>query len=196
MKLLVFMQFPLMFFLILIAKPLFELLFTSKWNDAVPYFQLLCFSGMLLSMHNTNLNILKAIGKSNIFLYLEVAKKVIGLLALIVGMQFGVMGMVAGIAVSSYLSLFLNAYYSGGKIGYGVIGQMKDVFPAYFLAFSLALALYIPLNLSNINNYLYVSVALFLYSTAYLGLAKLFKFEAFALLLSIFNDKIISRLRK
>lgn len=196
MKLLVFMQFPLMFALIIIAKPLFELLFTSKWNEAVPYFQILCFSGMLLSMHTTNLNILKAIGKSNTFLYLEIAKKIIGLLALIIGMQFGVMGMVIGIAASSYLSLFLNAFYSGGKIGYGVIGQMKDVLPAYILAFSLALALYLSLNLTIINNYLYVTIALVIYTTAYLGLAKMFKFEAFDILLSIFNDKIISRLRR
>jgi len=111
-------------------------------------------------------------------------------------MQFGVMGMVIGIAASSYLSLFLNAFYSGGKIGYGVIGQMKDVLPAYILAFSLALALYLSLNLTIINNYLYVTIALVIYTTAYLGLAKMFKFEAFDILLSIFNDKIISRLRR
>lgn len=195
LKTLVFMQFPIMFLLIIIAKPLFELLFTSKWNEAIPYFQILCFSGMLISMHTTNLNILKAIGKSNLFLYLEIAKKTIGLVALVIGMQFGVMGLVTGIAVSSYLSFFINAHYSGGAIGYGVFKQIRDVFPTYLLAFLSAFVIYYILNMLFLSNILYVILASVLFTLSYLGLAKIFKIDAFNILVTIFNDKIISRFK-
>lgn len=195
MKTLVFLQFPVMFLLIIIAKPLFELLFTSKWNDAIPYFQILCFSGMLISMHTTNLNILKAIGKSNLFLYLEFAKKTVGVIALVIGLQFGVLGLVIGIAASSYISFFINAYFSGGAIEYGVFKQIKDIIPTYLLSLLPAIIIYITLSMLNLNNIQYLVLASIFYTVSYLGLAKLFDFEAFKVLLEILNDKIINQFR-
>lgn len=132
-KILTFLNFPLMAILIITAEPVFMLLFGEQWIEAAPYFQWLCAGfGLLLVIHNTNLSLLKAIGKSGVVLTLEIVKKIIGV-ALIIAfffMGYGVLGILWALAINSVIEFFLNGYFTGKYTGYGIMAQARDLFPA------------------------------------------------------------------
>jgi teichuronic acid exporter len=193
LKSLVFINFPIMILLIIIAKPLFLILFTEKWNEAVPYFQILCLSGMLLTLHVTNLNILKATGRSDIFFKLEIAKKIIGIISIIIGIQFGIMGMLYAIVVTSYLCLGLNAYFSGKVIKYGILEQFKDVFPTYILSILIGIFTYLLMSYFHLSYITNLILSIIVFSVFYIGISKILRFEALELFSNILNDRIFKR---
>ena len=180
-----------MVLLIIISKPLFIVLFTDKWNEAIPYFRILCLPGMLLSLHITNLNILKATGRSDLYFFLEIPKKIIGIVSIIIGIQFGIIGMLYGIVATSYLGLGINAFFSKRVVNYGIREQLIDVLPAYSLSIFVGIVTYFSISYFSINS-LFISIItmISLYSILYIGISKLFHFEAVELFLTIVNDKI------
>jgi teichuronic acid exporter len=126
---LVLFNFPVMIGLAVIAHPLVVLLLTEKWSPSVPYVQLLCVAGLLFPLHMMNLNVLQALGRSDLFLRLEVVKKILIVLNIAVTWRWGISAMIAGIVVNSVISFFLNSYYNGSLIGYGPGEQLQDLFP-------------------------------------------------------------------
>lgn len=135
-----FLAFPLMLGLAAVARPLFLLVFTDKWAPSIGYFQVLCLSGMLLPLQALNLNVLMAIGRSDIFFRLEVFKKLVMVGAILATCRLGIMAMVWGQVVSSFLCLGINTLYSGIMIGYPLREQMRDVMPSFLLAGAMAAA--------------------------------------------------------
>jgi len=133
-KLLVFINFPLMLGLAAIAKPLLVLVLGVKWLPSVPYFQLLCIAGMIYTLHASNLNILKVKGRSDLFLYLEIVKKLIIAVAIIIGLNWGIMGLVVGQICTSFISFFINAFYTGRLISYTILNQLKDISQTFLLS--------------------------------------------------------------
>lgn len=129
-----FLLFPALMFLAALAQPLFELLLPEKWWLAVPYFQLLCLSGLLYPLHSINLNILKVKGRSDLFLYLEILKKFMLVAILFISYRYGVIGILIGQIVSSVLSYIPNSYFSAKLINYPAREQMKDFMPALILS--------------------------------------------------------------
>ncbi len=129
LKLVLIVVVPVMLSLILIAEPGFRFLFGEKWLPAVPYFQILAIVSIFRPISAYNLNILKVKGRSDIFLYLEIAKKVIGSVFIIGGVYFGVMGMVIALSVFSILSYIIDMHFSGRIIEYKVFEQLNDIFP-------------------------------------------------------------------
>jgi len=190
MKSLAYLNFPIMVLLIIIAKPLFLVLFTDKWNDAVPYFRLLCIPGMILTLQVTNLNILKAAGRSDIFFYLEIVKKSIGVISIIIGIQFGILGMLYAMVITSYICLGLNAYFSGKVIQYGIWEQFKDVISTYILSIIIGLISYF--FVSNLSLYYITSMVLMIivYIVLYLGTSRLLQFESLEMYISILNERV------
>jgi len=134
-KLLAFINFPLMILLTIIAPSLFLFLYSEKWLPAVPYFQWLCVGfGLLLVIHNTNLNALKAIGRSDIVLYLEIAKKILGITFIFAFMKFGVIGILWALTLNSIIEFFINSYFTGKYLSYGTKQQIKDILPILLYA--------------------------------------------------------------
>lgn len=191
LKSLVFVNFPLMVLLIIIAKPLFIILFTEKWNEAIPYFQILCLSGMLLTMHVTNLNILKATGRSDIFFKLEIVKKVIGISALFIGIQFGIMGMLYAMVATSYFCLGLNAFFSGRVIKYGIMEQFKDVIFTFILSIVVGLISYFLISYFEFSYLINMLLMITAYIILYLGISIIMKIEALEMYLSILNERFL-----
>src|SRR5690554_6193663 len=134
MQAVVFVLAPVMVYLMVVAEPLFRLLLTEKWLPAVPYFQILCISGILYPFHVYNLNILNVKGRSDLFLKLEIIKKVLLVITILVSIQFGLYGLLWGVVVSSALALFINAHYSGKFIHYNGFEQLRDVSPILLIA--------------------------------------------------------------
>ncbi|MEL7146190.1 MAG: oligosaccharide flippase family protein, partial [Bacteroidota bacterium] len=126
-----FLVTPIMASVAVVAKPLFTLVFTEKWLFAVPYFQILTLSSILLPVHSMNLNVFKVYGRTDLSLKLSIYKKGLVALAVIPFFLFGMNGLLIGIVVNSYISLFINSYYSEDMINYKLTDQLKDLFPTF-----------------------------------------------------------------
>jgi len=134
MKLVVFIIAPTLCLMIVIAHPLINILFTAKWLPAVPYFQVLAIAGILYPVHAYNLNILKVKGRTDLFLRLEIIKKLLIVVVLLISLRYGIMGLIWGQACSSFLAFFINTYYTGKFLNYGAVDQILDLLPTLILS--------------------------------------------------------------
>ena len=122
-----------------VARPLILILIGEKWLPAVTYLQILCFGGMLYPLHAINLNILQVKGRSDLFLRLEIIKKVIGIAPIALGIFYGIEYMLCGSVVTSVIAYFLNSYYSAELIHYPTWAQVRDILPALLVSLGVAL---------------------------------------------------------
>ena len=134
MQMVLFFIAPILLIMAALGNPLFRFLFTDKWLPAVPYFQILCWAGILYPIHSYNLNILKVKGRSDLFLKLEIIKKTMVFLVIWASVSFGIYGLLYGGIITSVLAFFVNTYYSGKFINYTAWHQIVDVFPTVLLA--------------------------------------------------------------
>ena len=131
-----------MFFLGAISEPLIYCLIGPKWHEASVYLPLICLIGSTYPLHAINLNMLQVQGRSDLFLGLEVIKKLIAIGPLAVGALVGIMPMLYTNIITCIISYFLNSYYSGKSLGYSSWMQLKDVAPSYGIATLLALSVF------------------------------------------------------
>src|SRR5690606_25260980 len=103
---------PLMLGASAIAKPLFLLVLGEQWLPAVPFFQILCLSGIFYPIHAFNINILKVYGRSDLFLKLEIIKKIIVSISILITFQFGIYGLIWSSVFTSLIALLINTHYS------------------------------------------------------------------------------------
>src|SRR5690606_1412920 len=106
MKMVVFIIAPILVIMGVLSEPLFRFLFTDKWLPAVPYFQILCAAGILYPLHAYNLNILNVKGRSDLFLKLEVIKKIIIVIAIIFALPYGIIALLYGQVFISIIVYF------------------------------------------------------------------------------------------
>ncbi|MFZ2322080.1 MAG: lipopolysaccharide biosynthesis protein [Ignavibacteriaceae bacterium] len=126
--------FTLMFGMVVIAKPLILILIGIKWLPTVIYLQLLCFVGITYPLQSLNLNILLVKGRSDLYLKLEIIKKILALPVIIIGIYYGIISLILGMLFLNIVSYYLNSYWSGKLINYSFINQIKDILPSFFLA--------------------------------------------------------------
>lgn len=143
--------FPGILFTAALAGPLFQILLPEKWYPAVPYFQLLCLVALMMPLHSINLNILKVKGRSDLFLYLEIAKKAVHGVALLITYRYGVIAILVGQIVISFINYIPNSYFSSRLLGYGVAEQVKDFGPILVAASLSALCGYLFIGIYDIN---------------------------------------------
>lgn len=129
LRLSAYVVFPLMMGLAAVADPLIRWILTDKWEAAIPLLQILCFALMWYPIHAINLNLLQVKGRSDLFLKLEVWKKIIGVVTLCVTIPLGLTAMCVGRVFTSLISLVINTYYTGKLIQVGYWRQMKDLLP-------------------------------------------------------------------
>ena len=137
-----FITFVLMLGMAAVAEPMIHTLIGAKWEPAIIYMQMLCFVGMMYPLHALNLNMLQVQGRSDLFLKLEVIKKIIAIPTIVIGVFFGIKMMIAGMMVNTLIAYYLNSYWSGKKIGYSFTQQVKDILPSFFLALTMGVAVY------------------------------------------------------
>lgn len=144
MRLTGFLIFPAMAGLAAVGEPLILVIFGAQWETMTIYFQLLCLAGMLYPIHALNLNILQVTGRSDLFLSLEILKMSISVVLIFFALwyEIGIVWLVALIVLDSYISLFINIYFSGKQIAYSVREQMKDLLPVYLITLFMGAAVY------------------------------------------------------
>ncbi|MBO2544794.1 lipopolysaccharide biosynthesis protein [Salegentibacter sp. BDJ18] len=134
MKMVIYLVAPTLIFMAVLAEPLFRFLLTDKWLPAVPYFQILCVNGILYPINGYNLNILNVLGRSDLFLRLEIIKKALIVVVLAVSVNFGIFALLYGSVFTSIMAFFINTRYSGKFINYSAWEQTKDLAPYIGLA--------------------------------------------------------------
>lgn len=185
---------PLMVGLGVCAEPLVRLILTDKWLPCVPFLQIACFSYALLPIHTTNLQAIKAMGRSDIFLKLEIIKKVVGLTVLAFSMQYGVLAIAISAIFTSITSTIINSWPNRKLLNYTYWEQIKDILPAMLLAAVMGLGVYqwIRLGLSPILTLLIqISSGMVIYIFG----SWLFKLDSFTYLLTTVK-KAISKKRQ
>lgn len=173
---------PTLVILGILGKPLFIVLFTEKWLPAVPYFQILCIPGILYPLHSYNLNILNVKGRSDLFFKLELIKKAFITIGIIICIPFGIYGLLYFQVISSFFAYFVNTWFSGKMIGYGIKEQLRDIFPIILLSLVTGVAVWITNTLLLSENFFddisTLAVCLIMYFGMYLGMGWHFKFSA------------------
>ena len=129
-----FIHFPLMIGLIVTAQPLITLLFSARWADSVPLFQLMCVAGLLYPLSVINLDILKVKGRSDLFLRLEIIKRSLIVVNALVAYRWGIGAILMGHIVVATASYVLNSFYSERLIAYPMKAQIVDVLPSLLFA--------------------------------------------------------------
>jgi O-antigen/teichoic acid export membrane protein len=148
-----------MFFLGAISEPLLYCLIGPKWHDAAIYLPLICISSSLYPLHAINLNMLQVQGRSDLFLGLEIVKKIIFLGPLFVGAFVGLLPMLYVNIAVNVMAYFLNSYYSGKFLGYTSWMQIKDIAPSYGVATIVALSVF-SLSYLPISNWIILPLQL------------------------------------
>jgi O-antigen/teichoic acid export membrane protein len=131
-----------MLFLGAISEPLLYCLIGPKWHDAAVYLPLICICGSTYPLHAINLNMLQVQGRSDLFLGLEIIKKVIDVGPLVVGALVGIMPMLYTDILATVIAFFLNSHYSGKFLGYSSWMQLKDIASSYAIAIVIALSVF------------------------------------------------------
>lgn len=129
-----FITAPLMLGAAAIAKPLFLLVLGTQWLPAVPFFKIICLASMLYPIHAFNINVLKVSGRSDLFLKLEIIKKIIVVISILIAFQFGIYGLVWSSVITSFLSLVINTHYSSEIINYTTKNQLLDMLPTFMIS--------------------------------------------------------------
>ena len=171
--------FPIMTLLAILAKPIILLLLTEKWLPCVALLQILCFARMLTPLSAINMNALNAIGRSDLFLKIDLSKLPIDIFFLIVTIPLGIKAIVIGNLISTVICFFINAYYPGKILNYGPIKQLKD-FIRIFISIGV-MSIFVILIRTHIDN---VSLQLLLGSilgiTIYIICCKIFNIISFS----------------
>ena len=168
-------SFACMLGLAAVARPLIIILIGEKWLPAVGFLQIICFSGMLYPLHAINLNILQVKGRSDLFLRLEIIKKIIAVGPLVLGVLYSIEYMLWGSVCTSLIAYFLNSYYSADLIDYPTKEQIKDILPTFLVSFVTAAAMW-SLTLLSLSNWLLlplqcllgIALAVFIYECLHL----------------------------
>lgn len=125
-----------------VAEPLIYCMIGPQWHEAATYLPLICISMSLYPLHAINLNMLQVLGRSDIFLYLEIIKKIIGIVPLCIGIFIDIYWMLFASIIIGFVSLYLNSWYTGKALGYTFWKQLRDIAPSFGIAFVIALSVY------------------------------------------------------
>ena len=178
-----------MFLLMGSAKNLFGVLFDEKWVMAGGFFSILCLNGVLYPLHSINLNVLSVKGKGSQYLSLEIIRRVVLLIILLVSSFFDIETFVCGQVLYSIIVLFINLYTCGKQINYSVASQCKDLFPTFLLGLSMMIVLKIIDSHLIGNPFFRLIEQLILGTILYLSVAFVFNNYAFKELMIIIKNK-------
>jgi O-antigen/teichoic acid export membrane protein len=182
-----FLIFPMMIGMAVVAEPLVKIVLTDKWLPAVPFLQIFCISYALIPIHTANLQAINAMGRSDIFLRLEVVKKLLGLVILGISLPFGVYAIAIGQVISAIISTFINVYPNKHLLNYSYREQWADIMPSLVLAVIMGITVYM-FNLINIAAWKVLGLQLVVGVGSYIGLTKIFRVESLSYLIATLTN--------
>ena len=187
-KISTYIMAPLMIGLAFCARPIVQLVLTDKWLPCVPYLQIFCVSYLFWPIHTANLNAIKAMGRSDLFLKIEIIKKFIGMILLIITMNISVMAMAYSLLISGLISQIINSWPNRYLLKYSYIDQIKDILPNIVIALIMGGFVYF---ISYLDLSILVSLVVQILSGGiiYLILSILTKNDSFIYLINILKSR-------
>ena len=174
-----------------VSTPLVVLLLTDKWLPCVPYMQILCFSFMFSPVETENLQSIKAIGRSDIVLRLEIAKRSIGVLLLAISVPFGLLAIALSMLLGNIIAALLNASPNNKLIGYSIRSQIKDILPSLLMSLLVYAGVSMVIdNLSTTNCWIQLTIGIGAGLSIYVLTSYLFKVESFLYIKSMILTSI------
>lgn len=169
---------PLMMGLLFCAEPIVRLLLTDKWLPCVPYLRIFCFTYMFWPIHTANLNAIKAMGRSDLFLKLEIIKKVVGLILLFITMRISVMAMAYSLIFSGILSQIINSWPNWKLLNYNYLEQLRDILPSICISVFMGVCVYF-IGLLSLPTLLQLIIQVIVGATIYIVASIVLKLEEF-----------------
>ena len=187
-----YIMWPMMLGMAACADNIVSLVLTDKWLPAVPYLQIACITYGLWPIHTANLQAINAMGRSDIFLKLELVKKVIGITALLISIQYGVLAIALSGIITGIISTFINAYPNGYLLKYSYWEQIGDVLPSVLLAMLMAVAVNI---IGSFTDDICLKLFYQVISSGiiYIVLSKISKIDSFEYIIDLYKQKFIKR---
>lgn len=184
---------PMMLGLAAVAPTFVRLVLTEKWMPCVPLLQLFCIVYLLQPIHTANMQAIKAVGRSDILLKLEITKKIIELVTILITMWFGVPAIVVGMAVCATFFTLFNAYPNIRLINYQFKEQMMDIVPSIVMSAMMFIVVYF-IQLLPISDFPLLVLQVIIGGIVYLALSVLTKNTVFTYIISYL--KMIAKNKK
>lgn len=184
-----FFVFPIMTGLAATAEPIVRIILGDKWLDSVIFIQIACAYFIFWPIHTANLQAINAIGRSDIFLKLEIVKKTLGIIILICTIPFGIYAIALGLVLASFISIVINASPSKKLLNYGYFEQIKDLLPSFISAIFMGIIVY-AINVIQIDIIMLLILQLIVAFGSYVLFVILLKDNSYVYFKSIILKKI------
>lgn len=182
-----YIMMPVMIGLAVCAEPLVSLILTDKWLPCVLFLRVFCITYAFYPIHTANLNAIKAMGRSDLFLKLEILKKIIGLTAILITMWISVEAMAYSLLVTTLLNQIINSWPNKKLLGYSYLEQIKDMLPQIGLSLLMGAAIYL-VQLAGFSNIYTLCIQIPLGMILYIALSKLLHIESFEYVISMLKS--------
>lgn len=191
----IFIMAPMMMVLAFSSTNVVTLVLTEKWLPCVPFLCIFCINYMFWPVHTANLNAINALGRSDIFLKLEIIKKVVGISVLLFTMQYSVMAMAYGMLLTGVLGQIINSWPNRKLLGYGYLHQLRDLLPSIVLAVIAGAAAYgVGMMQLPIHLVLVIALQVIVGAVTYLALSYLFRIDSLLYLFQVIKPLIARRI--
>lgn len=187
-----FFNIPLMFLLMEIAQPLVVVLFTDKWLESVPYFRILCVSGMAYCLQSVNYQLYVALGHSKSMFKWNLVKRSVGIMLILLGAIVGVRGILWGMVIGFWFTYIVNARLAGSITGYTVEKQLCELSPVLLVALLASLLSYLIGSLFTLHYVLTMIIQILSFFAIYISCSSIFKIKAFYIYRKIVIDLLSS----
>lgn len=174
-----YISFPMMIIFIICSEPIFDFLYSDVWLPSVPYFKYLCLVGMIFSINAVYSNLIKASGHRKSILDLQVTKRIIAMILLILSLRFGIKGLLITRVLIEYAFLLANARITKKLFGYNILKQIMTCLPNYLLSIFVGVIVYLLYNRLNVSNIIDIFINTITYIVLYISISWLLKFESF-----------------
>lgn len=188
----VYFMAPCMAGLATCAEPIIKLFLTEKWLPCVFFLRIFCFTYCFWPIHTANLNAIKALGRSDLFLKLEIYKKIVGLIALFATVWISVKAMAYSLLITSIIGQVINAWPNKSLLNYSYLDQLRDIFPSLFLATFMGSSVY-SLNFLQIETIPLLCLQIIAGILIYVIGSKLLHIETFDYLITTITTFLKSR---
>lgn len=175
---------PMMMGLAACSRPLIRFLLTEKWLPCVPFQIIFCITYMFYPIHTANLNAIKALGRSDLFLKLEILKKIVGLTLLVITAPISVKAMAYSLLVSSLASQIINSWPNKKLLNYSYLDQLRDILPSVLLAFGMGAVVYL-IQFLKLDDLVTLLIQVLLGASIYVVGSRIFKLDSFDYMLSM-----------
>ena len=190
-----FVMAPLMMGLAFCAEPIVRLVLTEKWLPCVTFLRIFCISYLFYPIHTANLNAINAMGRSDLFLKLEIAKKIVGMTLLLSTMWFGVMAMAYSLLVSSVASQIINSWPNRKLLHYGYLEQLKDIIPCITLAVFMGCGVSL-VSLLHLSDVVTLLIQIPMGAVIYIGASAALQLESYEYLMGLIRPVLKKIARK